>query len=53
MEKRELQSLVVKKESSESEVVSIRLPKRLMDKLRAKEINIASTVKAVLQRIAD
>lgn len=53
MEKRELTSLVVKKEIKNSVVVSLRIPQKTMDKLKAKGIDIAETVRNVLERLAD
>jgi post-segregation antitoxin (ccd killing protein) len=53
MEKRELASLIVKKETKDSVVVSVRVRQKTVDKLKAKGMDIPATVKAVLERLAD
>lgn len=53
MEKRELTSLMVKKETKDSTVISIRVRQKTLDKLKAKGLDIPATVKAVLERLAE
>ena len=53
MDRKELDSLRVKKEDSESVVVSVRIPKRVKAALEARGDDISKTVRNVLLRLAD
>jgi len=53
MDKRELSSLVKLREAKDSVVVSIRIRSRVMDKLKAKGVDVSATVRSVLERLAD
>jgi len=53
VERKELNSLVVKKRKKDTKVFGIRVERRLLAKLKAKGIDVASTVRGVLERLAD
>jgi uncharacterized protein (DUF4415 family) len=53
MDKRELASLVKKKSDNKTVVISIRLDERVVNKLKAKDMDVAETIRNVLQRLAE
>lgn len=54
MDKKALDSLVVKKDRlGKNEVVGIRVPTKTLDRLKQKGIDVQSTVRNVLERLAE
>jgi len=54
MRKKELDDLVVKDRAiGDNKVVGIRLSRKLINKLKDKDIDIANTVRSFLERIAE
>jgi len=53
MNKQTLNSLVKKKESNESKVVSVRIRMKTLKKLEKKGIDVKSTIRSVLERLSE
>lgn len=53
MNKKQLDDLTVRKQKSESKIVSIRVPLKLVKKLEAKDLDVPKTVKNILERLAE
>lgn len=54
MEKNELLKLAVKKNRlGKTKVVGVRLPEKLVEKLEAKGVDVAETIRNLLERMAD
>lgn len=53
MEKKEMMSLIERKEDHELEVVSFKIKRKIKKKLTDNKINISKTVQNLLERIAE
>lgn len=53
MNKRELESLAKKKSDNKTVVFSVRLDEKLINKLKAKDLDIAETIRNILDRLAE
>lgn len=53
MDRKTLEGLVAKKEKSDTVPYAVRLPVKLKKKLDAKGIDIAETIRNVLERLAE
>jgi len=53
MDKKTLDALIAKKSKKESRTISVRIPLKTYELLKKKNVDIAQTVKNVLERLAD
>lgn len=53
MDKKTLSDLTIKKSKQDSRVIAVRVSQRVYDALKKKDIDIAKTIKHLLERLAE